>query len=175
MRRKKKNNPPPISKVNLRQLRLNEMKDQYSHYSLKSNLLAGFFFLGLILIIWEIQIYEMTFIPLVVPLSIWMGTGLIITPFFKKTFNIYCFNPNSPGKTPIALHLFSNIVSFGGILVFLFMWSNQFFTDHKKRVIRAGIIEYGHFAKTSKSCGYPWFILFIQGRKKNSFSPAGPM
>jgi hypothetical protein len=173
MKRRRKINHPPGQKPNLRQQLLNEMKDRYPYYVLKSSLLSGLFLLGMILTIWEIQIYEVTIIPLFIPLSIWLLTGLIITPFFKKTFNIYCFNPYSPGKTPVALHIVSNVASFGGILLFLFMWTNQYFANPEKSTVTAGIIQYGHFAKTANGCGNPWVHIIYLRREKELVFPCG--
>jgi hypothetical protein len=113
---------------------LAELQVKYPYYNIKSNLLGGLFLTGLGLTIWEISIYGATFVPIYIPLSIWVLTGLLMAPIFKKTFNIYCFNPYTPEKTPMFFHYFYNIVSSGGILVFLFMWTNQFFCDKTKSV-----------------------------------------
>ena len=67
-------------------------------------------------------------------------------------------------------HYFYNIVSFGGILVFLFMWTNQTFNDKTKSVITVPIISYGHYAKKRNSCGAPYVhIIYKDIDKKLDF------
>src|SRR5687767_1092925 len=121
IRDKRKNNKHNSNArpLGYRQKALAELKAKYSYYSLKSNLLGGLFFIGIVLTIWEIYIYRVTFISAYIPLSIWLLPGIIITPVLKRTFNIYCFNPYKPGQTPMFFHYLFNVVSFGGILVFL--------------------------------------------------------
>jgi hypothetical protein len=169
MTRKKKN--PKASPLGYRKKALAELKAKYPYYSLKSNLLGGLFFAGSLLTIWEIYIYRVTFISVYIPLFIWASTGLLMTPFFKKTFNIYCFNPYTPERTPIFFHYFYNIVSFGGILVFLFMWTNQTFNDRSKNVITLPIVSYGHFAKSGRSCGEPYAHIIYKNKEKELVFP----
>ncbi|HEY1872202.1 MAG TPA: hypothetical protein VGG71_14165 [Chitinophagaceae bacterium] len=154
-----------------RQKLLAELKSKYPHYILKSNLLGGFFLLGLILTIWEMYIYRVTFISVYVPISIWIITGLIMTPLFKKIFNIYCFNPYTPGRTPMFFHYLYNIVSFGGILVFLFMWINQTFNDKTKTIATVPIVSYGHLAKTNQDCGQPYANIMYNREEKELIFP----
>jgi len=170
MTRKKKKNNSNARPLGYRKKALAELKAKYPYYNLKSNLLGGLFLGGLLLTIWETYIYGLTFIPLYVPLSIWVLTGLVMTPIFKKTFNIYCFNPYTPERTPMFFHYFYNIISFGGILVFLFMWTNQIFCDKTKSVVTVPIISYGHYAKKRNSCGAPYVhIIYKDMDKKLDF------
>ena len=164
-RRKKKGNPT-IRPLGYRKKALEVLKAKYPYYNLKSNLLGGLFLCGIILTLCEIYIYRVTFISVYIPLSIWVLTGLLITPIFKKTFNIYCFNPYTPEKTSMFYHYLYNIVSFGGILVFLFMWTNQAFNDKSKTVITLPIVSYGHLAKSSRSCGEPYAHIIYMDKEK---------
>lgn len=166
---KKKN--PTIRPLGYRKKALEELKAKYPYYNLKRNLLGGLFLCGLILTLCEIYIYRVTFISVYIPLSIWVLTGLLITPIFKKTFNIYCFNHYTPGQTPMFFHYFNNIVAFGGLLVFLFMWTNQTFTDHSKRVITTSINSYGHLAKSRRSCGEPYVRISYKNSEKELIFP----
>ncbi len=159
--------------LSYRQQLLKEFKEKYPYYNFKSNLLAGIFIIGVSLTVWEINIYRETFIPLYTTLSIWILPSLITTPLFKKTFNIYCFNPYSPGRTGLFWHYFYNIASFGGILLFLFMWTNQNFTDHKKNVLTTSITKYGHLAKSSRSCGDPYVHINYMNNEKELVFPCG--
>jgi hypothetical protein len=166
MARKKKKNNPNSKRLEYRRKLLTELRAKYPYYNLKSNLLGGLFLLGLILTIWETYIYRVTFISVYIPLSIWILTGILMTPIFKKTFNIYCFNPYTPGRTPMFLHYSYNIISFGGILVFLFMWTNQTFNDKSKSVITVPIISYGHLAESEESCGEPYADIIYKDKEK---------
>jgi len=171
MAKKKKKDNPNIKPLGYRQKLLTELKARYPYYNLKSNLLGGLFLLGLSLTIWEIYIYRVTFISVYIPLSIWILTGVLMTPILKQTFNIYCFNPYTPGQTKMFFHYFYNIISFGGILVFLFMWTNQTFNDKSKSIITAQIISYGHLAKSRRSCGEPYADIIYKDEEKELVFP----
>jgi hypothetical protein len=173
MTRKKKKKNPHLRPLGYRKKALNELKAKYPHYNLKSNLLGGLFLIGATLTILEIYIYRVTFISVYIPLSIWVLTGLSITPIFKKIFNIYCFNPYTPERTPMFFHYLFNIVSFGGILVFLFMWTNQTFNDKSKTVITLPIVSYGHLAKSKRSCGEPYGHIIYKEKEKELIFPCG--
>ena len=171
MTKKKKKSNPNNRPLGYRKKALAELEAKYPYYNFKSNLLGALFFGGLVLTILEIYIYRVTFIFLYIPLSIWVLTGLLMTPIFKNIFNIYCFNPYSPERTPMFFHYLYNIVSFGGILVFLFMWTNQTFNDKSKTVITLPIISYGHFAKSRRSCGEPYVHVVYKYKEKELVFP----
>jgi hypothetical protein len=170
--RKKKNNPNQRPQ-SYRQRLLIELEAKYPHYNFKSNLLGGLFLLGVILTIWEIYIYRVTFISVYIPIAIWILSGILMTPLLKRTFNIYCFNPYRPGQTPMFFHYLYNIVSFGGILIFLFMWINQTFNDKTKTVVTVPIVSYGHFAKSRRSCGEPYVHVIYKEIEKELVFPCG--
>ncbi len=169
MTKKKRN--ISIRPLGYRQKALNDLKAKYPYYGLKSNLLGGLFLIGIILTVWEIYIYRVTFISVYIPLSIWVLTGLIMTPIFKTTFNIYCFNPYTPGQTSMFFHYLYNIVSFGGIVVFLFIWTNQTFNDKTKTVLTLPIISYGHLAKSRRGCGQPYAHIVYKNKEKELIFP----
>jgi hypothetical protein len=173
MARKKKKNNPNTRPLGYRQKAVAEQKAKYPYYNLKSNVLGGLFLVGLVLTVWEIYIYRVTFISFYIPLGVWPVTGIIITPIFKRTFNIYCFNPYTPGRTPMVFHYFFNVVSFGGVSVFLFMWTNQTFNDKSKAVLTHPIISYGHLAKSRRNCGEPYVVISYQSEKKELVFPCG--
>lgn len=166
MANNKKRERPHIKRIGIRQKALQQMSAEYSHYNFKSNLLGMLFFVGLVLIIWEIEIYRVTFISPKILTLVWVLTGLLITPVFKNIFNIYCFNPYTPGRTPIFFHVLFNTVSFGGILIFLFMFINKTFSSPTKTVVTLPIVSYGHFAKTGKNCGQPYANVMYKGEEK---------
>jgi hypothetical protein len=170
-RRKKKKHNPNARPPGYRRKLLAGLNVKYPYYNLKSNFLGGLFLVGLLLTIWEIYIYRVTFISVYFPLSIWVLTGLIMTPIFRRTFNVYCFNPYTPGQTPMFFHYFFNIVSFGGILVFLLMWANQNFTNHSKRTITASIISRGHLANSRYGCGESYVTIDYMETEKDLIFP----
>ena len=122
---------PHTKPLTKKQQLIKDLCDRYPHYNLKSNLIGGLFLVGLILIIWEISIFRMTFISIYVPLSMWIVSGIMIKPFFKKTLNSHVFNPSSPGYVPAWLQYIYNFISFGGIIVFLFIWSQTIDADFR--------------------------------------------
>jgi hypothetical protein len=157
---------PAVKRVDRRQKALQQMSAEYPHYNFKSNLLGVLFFAGAALTVWEIEIYRVTFISAKILTLVWVLTGLLITPLFKNIFNIYCFNPYTPGRTPIFFYILFNTVSFGGILIFLFMFINQTFGSQTKTIITLPIVSYGHFAKTGKNCGQPYANVMYKGEEK---------
>ncbi|MDB5276465.1 MAG: hypothetical protein JWR61_1420 [Ferruginibacter sp.] len=173
MIRKRKKKNLQVRPPDYRKKALEGLKAKYPYYNLKSNLLGGLFLTGALLTVWEIYIYRVTFISVYIPLSIWVLTGLLVTPIFKKVFNIYCFNPYTPERNPMFFHYFFNIVSFGGVFVFLFMWSNQIFNDNSKIVITLPIVSYGHLAKSSRSCGEPYVHIMYKDKEKELIFPCG--
>lgn len=96
----------------------------------------------------------------------WVLTGLLITPVFKNIVNIYCFNPYTPGRSPVFFHVLFNTVSFGSILIFLFMFINKTFSSPTKTVVTLPIVSYGHFAKTGKNCGQPYANVIYKDEEK---------
>ncbi|KAA5533551.1 hypothetical protein F0919_13505 [Taibaiella lutea] len=171
MAKKKYTNARP---ANYRKKALSELKAKYPYYNLKSNLFIGVPFLGgLFLTIWEINIYRVTFISVYILLSIWVLTGVLITPLFRKTFNIYCFNPYTPERSPLFFHFLFNIVSFGGIVIFLFMWTNQTLNDHIKIVKELPVVSSGHLAKSRHSCGDPYVNVIYKNQEKQLVFPCG--
>ncbi|HEY1872270.1 MAG TPA: hypothetical protein VGG71_14505 [Chitinophagaceae bacterium] len=164
---------PKVKQPNFRDRAFAEMCAIHPHYSIKSNVFGSLFLVGLGLIFWEIYIYRITFISVYIPIFIWLIPGIIITPFLKKIFNIYCFNPYTPGNTHMFFHYLFNIVSFGGSLMFLFMWTNQTFTDKSKNVLTVPIESYGYLAKSKNGCGEPYADIRYKDHNKELIFPCG--
>ena len=70
-------------------------------------------------------------------------------------------------------HYLYNIVSFGGILVFLFMWTNQTINDKSKTVITVPINSYGHLAKSRRGCSEPYVHIIYKDKDKELIFPCG--
>src|ERR1700722_3455398 len=83
------------------------------------------------LILWEITIYRLTFIPWGIPACIAIVTGVIMTPVLRKIIDgIF------PGHS-LTVQLLYNIVTWGGIVMFLFVWSNYQFAGSPHSKINA--------------------------------------
>lgn len=83
------------------------------------------FFLGLILIIFEISLYRKTIINIYIPISIILLTGLtafiINRQHYKKTYSL---NGN-------FYPLIQNVCSWGFIFCYIFMATNYYFSEEK--------------------------------------------
>lgn len=84
---------------------------------------TSMFFLGLILIFFEIFIYRQTIIDIYIPISIIIFTGLITFLLNKKHYkNIYNLSGN-------FYPIMQNIISWGFITCYIFMATNFYFAD----------------------------------------------
>ena len=115
----------------------------------------------------------MKFISVYILSSIWVLSGISINHLYKKTLNIYLFNPSSPGHIPTWLHYIYNIVSFGGIIIFLFMWTNYHYPNQGKIIITTPILSYDHLAKSKNSCGEPYVNIQYKNMNKQLIFPCG--
>ncbi len=83
------------------------------------------FFIGLLLIVLEINLYRKTIIELYIPISIILATGFISFIISKNHFkHMYSFNGN-------FYPLIQNICSWGFIFCYLFMASNFYLSENK--------------------------------------------
>lgn len=101
-------------------------------------------FIGISLTIIEISIYRNTMIKWFIPFSIWLISGITSTIILVKFFKIDLKN-NYAGNSWIML-IFYNCLSFGGILLFTFMYINFNSTDsniqtHKLKILRKSSIR----------------------------------
>ena len=99
------------------------------------------FFLGAILIIWEINIYRETIINLMIPIGIIMVVGIIA---FILDFKNY---------SGIGLYLYSAmhyVIGFGFIACSIFMLSNYYFADQNTRTESYEIIRTSSLASGGK-------------------------
>jgi hypothetical protein len=155
---------PPAKSIRRQQLDL--LNQRYPHYTVKANLFASLFLVGIIAIIWEIQLFRVTFIDPLVPFLLAVVFGLALTPLLRKTVNIYLYNPGNIGKVPLPFHLLFNIVSFGGMLALLFMWTNGHFAYKDKQVLTLPIESKGHLASSKNSCGEPYAMITYKNEEK---------
>ncbi|WP_439695928.1 hypothetical protein ACFGVS_24380 [Mucilaginibacter sp. AW1-7] len=76
------------------------------------------FFTGLASTIFEIHIYQKTFIPIYIPVSIYIISGVLSTPFFLNTLR-----QTLDGSGLLWQYVF-NTISWGGVVAALFMAVN---------------------------------------------------
>jgi hypothetical protein len=130
------------------------------YQSKRTDRLFGALILGcMLLIIWEIFIYEKTFIPLFVPLAVWLLTGIVITILSMGKF-IYQPTPS------VFNQLLFNIIVWGGLTLFSFMWGNYHFCDKATSVINEKILSTGHLATKRAECAQPYIEVAYKGQVK---------
>jgi len=149
------------SKNKLLLSRLQNAKDKIPNFKFIYSALIILFFGSLFLTIWEVSIYRNTFIPFLIPFLIWIFTGLIITPFLRKFLETYFLTPY------LLLQIFFNIVTWGGIVLFIFMWTNYHFASKNTFIKNAEIISTGHFPRSKHdTCEQPYIIINYNGNEK---------
>jgi hypothetical protein len=115
--------------------------------------------------VWEIEIYRKTIVPLGLPLLLWVGTGLVLTPFLKD------FLKRHYDTDSLLLQSVFNIVTWGGFTVFLFMWSNFTFTKDEVRTVKLIIQNRGTLAEGRYGCGNPYVDVTYMGKEKQLVFP----
>lgn len=133
-----------------------------------SNLLGIITLVAIGLILWEISIYRLTFISWWVPVLIAIVTGGIMT-FVLRGFMARVFPQHGFG-----ILLPYNIVTWGGIAMFLFMWCNyQFAGDHYQK-LNAHIVRMSRLASRNHvDKGQPYISILYQGREEHLLFDAG--
>lgn len=141
----------------------------HPHYILFNSILGALFVCGIMLTVIEIDIYRLTFIHVEILIAIWIISGVIVTPIFRNFFNIY-FN-QSPREIPIVFHVLYNIPTFGGIVIFLFMWTNYHYAKDDVKTITRPIQSSGWYANTRRGCGSAYAYIQYQDLKKELIFP----
>jgi hypothetical protein len=125
------------------------------------NLLLTTLFIGsLVLTVWEIRIYQKTFIPLRIPLLIWLLTGLVFLPILRKTLATYLETVH------LLLQMFYSLVTCGGLVVCAFMLSNYYLADKEIFVENERIISTGHLGSSRGHCQQPFIIIHHNDQEK---------
>jgi hypothetical protein len=125
---------------------------------------GALFFCGVVLTIFEINIFRKTIIDWKIPGSIWLGTGLVSIFFTRKYLEHETKN--------IFMQLFINICGVGGILAYSFMATNYYLLDDKTtETIKTKIIKTGHLAKGKSGCEEPYADVRIKDFEKKLIYP----
>ena len=114
------------------------------------------------LILWEITIYRLTFIPWGIPACIAIVTGVIMTPVLRKIIDgIF------PGHS-LMVQLLYNIVTWGGIVMFLFMWTNYQFAGSPHSKINAPFVKVDHLSRRrGVGEGQPYVTILYKGQEQH--------
>jgi hypothetical protein len=113
----------------------------------------------MMLIVWEIFIYEKTFISLFVPLAVWLLTGILITILSRGRF-VYQPAPST------WMQLLFNIIVWGGMTMFAFMWTNEHLCAKTTRVVNEKILSTGHLTSKRAECAQPYIEVVYKGQEK---------
>jgi len=136
-------------------------KQTIPHFKLINGILATLFIGSLLLTIWEINIYQKTFIPFKVPCLIWILTGLAFTPFMKRTLAIYFSIP------VLFFQIIYNVVTWGGLFGSAYILVNYYLAEKESIMINEKILSTGHLARGSKvHCEQPYIIINYNGQDK---------
>lgn len=144
---------------------LQDLKNRKPKVNWISIILSILFVFGVILVIFEIDIYRETIIDYRIPTCIWILPGLLITPFINKFLAKY-YNTHS-----FLLQAVYNIGAWGGLFVYSFMAINYYFPSENERSVTVEILDTGHLASGSQGCGNPYTEVFIEGREKQLIFP----
>ena len=132
----------------------------------KNTILTFLFFCGLILTVFEINIFRKTVIDWKIPMGICLGMGLISWVWLRKYLAEYYNTKN------IFIQLIFTICGLGGLFTYSFMAINYYFLQKNKiEIIKGVIIERGHLAKGKSGCGNSYARINIKGIKKELVFP----
>lgn len=141
---------------------LNKLKSDKPNPRFDSiNLLLVILFIGtMALMVWEINIYQKTFIPLKIPFLIWLLTGFIFFLILKSRLAEYLETGN------ILIQTFYCLATFGGLSVSAFMLPNYYLADKEKFVVNERIILTGSLGSSKGQCRQPFIIINHDGLEK---------
>lgn len=120
---------------------------------------------GIILTVFEINIYRDTIISWIIPTSIWLLSGLIFIPITSKLLKKYY------DTKAFFWQMIFNIGAFGGLLAYSFIALNYYFPTDKEVHNKVQIIKTGHLAKGRHGCGNPYADVRINGVNKELIFP----
>jgi hypothetical protein len=108
---------------------------------------------SMLLTLWEMTIYQKTFISFGLAIAIWILPGIVTTPLLSKF--IFTVSPAASLPTQFTY----NTVTWGGLVLFLFMWSNKTFADAKEQKVTASIVSQGHMTDRNSACKRSYAIV----------------
>ncbi|OCX54604.1 hypothetical protein BEL04_10255 [Mucilaginibacter sp. PPCGB 2223] len=105
------------------------------------------FFGAMLLTIKTIDIYRLTFTDPIIPGTVWLLTGLLLTPV------LYRYLIEKINMTSWLLHIVFNTVTWGGILVAIPFFANYYFERGYPVTIQLQLKDKSNMAKGTAGCG----------------------
>ncbi len=123
----------------------------FNTYTYWGKIYALCFLLGGWLTYLEMGLYENTLIPLYIPLLMWVGCGLLATPFLYKFVNEKVITDKHSLFVIVLAQVVANMCFFGGIVTYVFMFINFTFCKPQTVTKNSSIIGYTFNRRTSSS------------------------
>lgn len=123
----------------------------FKTYTFWGKIYAVCFLLGGWLTYLEMGLYENTLIPLYIPLLMWVGCGLLATPFLFKFVNEKVITDKHSLFLIVLVQLVANMCFFGGIVTYVFMFVNFTFCKPETVTKTSTIIGHSFYRRTSSS------------------------
>lgn len=141
-----------------------DMPDSIAAGNSKKKLTHGvlllLFFGAICLLVRTMAIYERTIIPLSALAGIAVISGLIGTVLFRRILMVY-------GRLSGFLQRFVYcLVTFGGLMVFLFLWINEYCRDESIQTKEYPIISRGYIFARKNACKRPYLVISSQAGNK---------
>jgi len=148
----------------------------FKTYTFWGKIYAVCFLLGGWLTYLEMGLYENTLIPLYIPLLMWVGCGLLATPFLYKFVNEKVITDKHSLFVIVLVQLVTNMCFFGGIVTYVFMFINFTFCKPETVIKTSTIIGYNFNRRSPGSyvgrrAGYADVV--IDGMDKQLFFTSG--
>jgi len=142
-----------------------EKEKEKRRFSRNDFLLSAVFVLGLVLMVFEIQIFRNTVLETKMALFIYVGTSVIALPFTSKMLSNY------QGAQTLFLKLIFNLGAVGGTCLFSFMALNYYLPQNGADEIQVAILERGSLGSSDRSCRSPYVMVEIYGKEKQLVFP----
>lgn len=136
-------------------------RNRYEDFQPFGKILGGLLITGMILLIWEINIFQATVIELYVAILIWLVSGALLALFVAGFLLIHrdCISS--------VIYAVGNTIGLGGFIIFTFMAVNFYWPAETENVIvETNILKTGHLAKGSGSCGSAYAEVLINDTNK---------
>ena len=161
-------NHPHKKTANRHKERVAEYIQRFPGFRLKNGFLGIFFVIGLVLIILSTILFDAIFIAGPSLVAIAIVIGIVMTPLFRRFFNIYFLNPYDLGHVPLFFHVLYHSVAFGGTLVFLLLLSNGQLGHPSSQIVTLPVISHGYkYSSAGSSCRKAYVVVHYGGMEKD--------
>lgn len=118
------------------------------------------FVVGIASLYFEIELYRQTLIHWLIPTAICILSGIIFIPLTSQKLRKYYHVKN------VFILLIYNVVTFGGISIYLLMLGNFVIREDKITKQKSPIQQTGYLAKGKYGCGNPFVEINLNELKK---------